>query len=87
MNVRHLLWALCLLAGSVLAEPGVTEQQIVIGQSISLDKGSNPYAVAALRGIQLYFDKTNAEGGIHGRKLVLRTLDDEKEGSHGQSQR
>ena len=27
-------------------------------------------------GIKAYFDYVNAQGGVHGRKIELRTLDD-----------
>jgi branched-chain amino acid transport system substrate-binding protein len=59
------------------AEPGVSAGEIVIGQNITLQGGKNPYGVAALDGIKLHFDAVNAAGGVHGRKLMLRTLDDE----------
>jgi branched-chain amino acid transport system substrate-binding protein len=59
------------------AEPGVAEKSIVIGQSITLEQGKNTYGTAAARGAKLYIDRTNAEGGVHGRKLVLRVVDDE----------
>lgn len=59
------------------AEPGVAEKTIVIGQSITLEQGKNTYGTAAARGAKLYIDRTNAEGGVHGRKLVLRVVDDE----------
>jgi branched-chain amino acid transport system substrate-binding protein len=49
----------------------------VIGQNITLQGGKNGYGTAALDGIKLYFDAVNAAGGVHGRKLVLRTLDDD----------
>lgn len=75
---QYLLGFLLAVCGaSVYAEAGVTDKTIVIGQSISLDQGKNAYGVAALQGIKIYFDKANAEGGVNGRKLMLRTLDDE----------
>jgi branched-chain amino acid transport system substrate-binding protein len=33
--------------------------------------------VAVQQGMRLYIDRLNAAGGVHGRKLVLRTLDDD----------
>lgn len=66
------------LAGA--AETGVNEKTIVIGQSISLEQGRNAYGSAAARGAKLYFDKINGEGGVHGRKIALRVLDDESKG-------
>lgn len=77
---RALLGLVAATAGPAVlhaAEPGVGAAEIVIGQSITLQGGKNRYGVAALDGIKLHFDAVNATGGVHGRKLLLRTLDDE----------
>lgn len=66
-----------LFSFSVVGEPGVTEKSITIGQSISLEQGKNVYGEAAARGARLYFDSVNAEGGIHGRKIVVKLVDDD----------
>ncbi len=79
--------ALLALAGGIAgatmvhaAEPGVGAGEIVVGQNITLQGGKNRYGVAALDGIKLHLDAVNAAGGVHGRKIVLRTLDDENKG-------
>ena len=59
------------------AEPGVSAGEIVIGQNITLQGGKNRYGMAALDGIKLHLDAVNAAGGVHGRKLLLQTLDDD----------
>ena len=59
------------------AEPGVSAAEIIVGQNITLQAGKNRYGVAALDGIKLHLEAINAAGGIHGRKVVLRTLDDD----------
>jgi branched-chain amino acid transport system substrate-binding protein len=59
------------------ADPGVSDTEIVIGTSITLQGGKNAYGVAAHSGMKLYFDNLNASGGIFGRKIVMRTLDDD----------
>lgn len=64
-------------APAVAAEPGVSEREILIGQSVTLQGGKNDYGVAARAGMNLYIDAVNAAGGVHGRKLVVRTLDDD----------
>jgi branched-chain amino acid transport system substrate-binding protein len=75
--------ALTLAAGTLLlpvaraAERGVSATEVLIGQNITLQGGKNRYGSAALDGIKLYLDAVNAAGGVHGRKLVLRTLDDD----------
>jgi branched-chain amino acid transport system substrate-binding protein len=64
-------------SAALAAEPGVSAGEIVVGQNITLQGGKNRYGVAALDGIKLHFDAVNAAGGVHGRKIVLRTQDDD----------
>lgn len=63
-------------AGLVQAQ-GVTDSTIVLGQNLTLQGGKNAYGVAAAEGMKLYFDQINAAGGVHGRKIVTRILDDD----------
>lgn len=78
-RVENILLGLWVISSVALAapEPGVSDRSIVVGQSIALEQGANAYGAAAARGARLYLDKVNAEGGIHGRKIVLKVLDDE----------
>lgn len=58
------------------ADPGVSDDSILIGQSAVL---SGPFAengVNYSRGMRLYFEQINAKGGVHGRKVELFTIDD-----------
>lgn len=58
------------------AETGVTNDTILLGQSVVL---SGPLAENGLqytKGIRLYLDQVNRSGGVHGRKIELVTLDD-----------
>lgn len=58
------------------AETGVTENRIVIGQSIGL---SGPVAAVAqdiAAGLAAYVARANKSGGVLGRHLELKTLDD-----------
>lgn len=65
-----------LIAHAVQAEPGVTADKIVIGQSAGFT-GSIAGTVKELTaGAQAYFDTVNAQGGIHRRKIVLESMDD-----------
>lgn len=59
------------------AETGVSDGQIIIGQTITLQGGTNAYGSAASFGSKLYIDRINASGGVHGRRIVLRLLDDD----------
>lgn len=65
-----------LLAGPVSAESGVTDNTILVGQSVPLSGPSQELGDDMKLGIQLYFDHVNSQGGINGRKLELRSLDD-----------
>lgn len=67
--------ALC-AAGMVRAEPGVTDGKIVIGQSIGLSGPVAGVAQDITSGLAAYVHHANKRGGIHGRTLVLKTLDD-----------
>ena len=51
-------------------------QEILLGQSAPLSSSWGEQASAYRDGALLYFDHINAQGGIHGRRLRLVTLDD-----------
>ena len=59
------------------AEPGIGGNEILVGQSITLQGGKNVYGSEALAGVKAYVDAINRSGGVNGRRIVLRTLDDE----------
>ena len=63
------------LTGAV-AETGVSPKEIRIGGSLDLTGPAAFMGQGVRRGINLYFDKVNAEGGIHGRKLTYVIEDD-----------
>jgi branched-chain amino acid transport system substrate-binding protein len=75
----------CLLAAAVpgvrAADPGVSASELLIGQNITLQGGKNAYGVEVLAGVKTLLDDTNRAGGVHGRRIVLRTLDDENQGA------
>ena len=67
---------LCSTALTAYAEDGVSNQDIKIGM---VNAQSGPAAGLGLElknGASIYFDKVNAAGGIHGRKITLVSLDD-----------
>lgn len=70
-----------LLAPWVLAADGVTQGTLLIGQTISLEGGRNTYGVAVLDGITAYLQHVNERGGVNGRQIVLKTLDDQAQAS------
>lgn len=63
------------VAPSALAERGVTDTEIRIGQ---YGPQTGPAALwgAVARGAGCFFDMINAEGGIHGRKIKYYLRDD-----------
>jgi branched-chain amino acid transport system substrate-binding protein len=64
------------LATEAVAEPGITANKIVIGQSAGFT-GSVAGTVKELTaGAKAYFDLVNARGGVHGRQIVLESMDD-----------
>ena len=75
--LKKLIGALLLtLTTGLIAEPGVDNNRIVLGQSAVLSGPLAENGVQYMRGIQLYFDQVNKKGGVHGRKLELVSLDD-----------
>jgi len=71
------LAALALSGATHAADPGLTGSEIVVGQNITLQGGKNSYGVEVLAGIRTFLDEANRAGGVHGRQIVLRTLDDD----------
>lgn len=57
------------------AFPGVTDNEIKIGQTLPLSGPAASYASNG-KAMAAWFDLVNAEGGINGRKLKLVQLDD-----------
>ena len=56
--------------------PGVTDQEIKLGQTVPYSGPVSP-AAALGRGALAYFEKVNREkGGVNGRKIKLISLDD-----------
>lgn len=78
MNIIKPLASLALVLASslALAENGVTDTEIVIGQFAAI---SGPAAQLGQRmqlGMQAYFNAVNAQGGVNGRTIKLLTRDD-----------
>lgn len=68
---------LALSLSSAHAEPGVSAKQLLIGQTITLQGGKNDYGMAVQDGISAYLQTVNAKGGVLGRQVQLKTLDDD----------
>jgi branched-chain amino acid transport system substrate-binding protein len=81
MQRRSLLGALALpvlttAPGRAAVDAGVSQRELIIGQSLALQGGANPYAVEVQAGITAALQPVQAAGGIFGRRIVVRTLDD-----------
>lgn len=68
--------AACLLAAPAFAEDGVSNQEIVFGQSAALDGPAAALGTGMRKGINAAFEQANAAGGVNGRKLRLISYDD-----------
>jgi ABC-type branched-subunit amino acid transport system substrate-binding protein len=68
-----LVAATALAAG---AEPGVTATTIVLGQSAAFSGPASELGTEMRAGAMAYFQAINAAGGVFGRKIELRSLDD-----------
>lgn len=80
--------SLALAAGATAAAAaadGVTRTTLLIGQTITLQGGKNAYGTAVQDGIAAYLKVANAQGGVHGRQILLKTLDDDDSGSKAEA--
>ena len=84
--IKHILQLpaalLCALLASfsaampATAAPGVTDRTVILGQSAPLTGPSNQLGTEMRDGALAYFDHVNSKGGVNGRTIVLKTLDD-----------
>ncbi len=58
------------------AEQGVADKEILIGMSNALTGPASALGTGMKTGAQTYFNKINASGGVHGRKITLISYDD-----------
>ena len=65
--------ALLSAAGPARAEEGVTAEAVTISRVIALDGPAGSKGREQEAALQAYFGAVNAGGGIHGRRIVLRT--------------
>src|SRR3984885_16270953 len=65
-----------LLAGAAMAEDGVSDSKVVFGQVAALTGPAQDLGQGMRQGILAAFDDANRHGGVSGRTLELRSLDD-----------
>ncbi len=71
--------ALLVVAASSAAFKLTDKQPIIIGMSTALTGAAQEIGKDVKRGVEIYFAKINAAGGINGRPLELIALDDQYE--------
>src|SRR5258706_5665552 len=74
--IRTLLAVLALASAHVAVAQGVTDSQVVLGQSVALTGPAQQLGLDMQLGASLYFNQVNAHGGLNGRKILLKTPDD-----------
>jgi branched-chain amino acid transport system substrate-binding protein len=75
ISAAALAVALPAALGGASADPGITSKTILIGGTAPLSGVASAYGSIA-RGAEAYFNYVNARGGVNGRKLGYRYLDD-----------
>lgn len=68
--------ALALAVAPAHAADGVTPTTVTVGQSAAFSGPAAELGNDMRKGILAYFDYVNRSGGVNGRKLVLKSLDD-----------
>jgi branched-chain amino acid transport system substrate-binding protein len=74
--MKKLLLVVAALVSQSAFPQGVTAERILLGQSVALTGPAAELGIQMRNGAKTYFDHINAQGGVHGRKIELLTLDD-----------
>ena len=83
MRRPRLLISMLVLAGAIAtgataassADPGITDKTILLGGTAPLSGPASAYAAVA-RGASAYFKYANTRGGVNGRTITYKYLDD-----------
>src|SRR5215475_3298967 len=62
-------------AALILADDGVTDKEVVVGAGLDLTGAVANWGVNIKAGMEAVFNRVNAAGGIHGRKIKLVAYD------------
>ena len=73
---RALISGFALTLALAASAQGVTDTQVVLGQSAAFTGPAMQLGKDMRDGALLYFNSINAKGGVNGRKVVLKSLDD-----------
>ncbi len=74
--IRLAALVLVMAAAAAHADPGVTPTTIVIGESAAFSGPAQALGTEMRAGALAYFQAINAAGGVNGRRIELRSLDD-----------
>lgn len=81
ISIFKVIMAVALLSSvAARAEIGVTETEIILGQSAAFTGNAASLGLNVRAGAEAYFKTVNENGGVYGRKIVLKSLDDGYEG-------
>lgn len=73
---RILLAALAATVSAIACAQGITDTTITLGQGAAFTGPAQELGIQMRDGALAYFNHVNANGGINGRKIVLKTADD-----------
>jgi len=76
MNRRDAVRRIAAAAAAVSLPTFAQGNRIVLGQSAAFSGPAAQLGIQMNKGARIYFDTLNANGGIHGTQIELRTLDD-----------
>ncbi len=71
--------AMFALSAGAFAQSGVTPTSILIGQSAAFTGPAAQLGIQMRAGANLWFDQVNGKGGINGRRIELKSRDDQYE--------
>jgi branched-chain amino acid transport system substrate-binding protein len=71
--------AACVATVDARAEDGITPSTILIGQSAAFTGPAAQLGIQMRDGAKLWFDQINAQGGVNGRRIELKSRDDKYE--------
>ena len=74
--MKKLLFVVTALVAQSAFSQGVTQDKILLGQAAVFTGPAAQLGIQMRNGAKTYFDHVNAQGGVHGRKIELLTLDD-----------
>ena len=77
--LRTFIATLSLVASGLACGQGITDKEIILGQGAVLSGPAAELGIQMRDGALAYFNHVNAQGGIFGRKIVLKSVDDRYE--------